>query len=400
MKQYGVKVPPGSVASTASEASAIADVLAPDDVVVKAQILAGGRGLGVFDTGLKGGVQICHNSEEVLSVAQKMLGHTLITKQTGPEGKVVSKILVARRYFLRRESYFAILLDRATAGPVLIGSSQGGMDIEAVAAEDPTKIIKEHVDIFTGPTTEQIQRVATGLGFRPQLFPELQGQINALYKLFVEKDALLLEVNPLAETSTGEVICMDAKISFDDNAAFRHKDLFAMEDSSQKDPRELAAAKADLNYIGLDGSIGCLVNGAGLAMATMDIIKLHGGKPANFLDVGGGATQQQVTDAIKILSEDPKVKVILINIFGGIMRCDTIALGLIKAVQELSLRIPLIVRLQGTNMIEAKKVIADSGLRILSSDDLDNAAQKAVKAAEIIELAAEAHMKVDFQLPL
>jgi len=329
-----------------------------------------------------------------------MIGHRLITKQTGPEGKLVSKVLVCKRYFLRRETYFGILLDRATAGPVLIGSSQGGMDIEKVAMEDPNAIFKEPIDIFTGPKPEQLEKLARHMGFPDNLSLEVQSQMKSLYKLFVEKDALLVEVNPFAESSSGEVLCVDAKINFDDNASFRQKDIFAMEDLSQKDPREVEATIADLNYIGLDGNIGCLVNGAGLAMATMDLIKLYGGSPANFLDIGGGATQQQVTQAIKILSHDPKVKVILINIFGGIMRCDIIALGLIQAVKELSLKIPLIVRLQGTNMVEAKRVMADSGLRILSADDLDEAAQKAVKATQIIQLAETAHLNISFELPL
>jgi len=400
MKQYGIKVPAGSAASTPGEAEKIADALGSQDLIIKAQVLAGGRGLGKFDNGLQGGVQLCHNPQQVKSFAEKMLGHKLFTKQTGPEGRMVSKVLVAQRHFLRRESYFAILLDRESKGPVMIASSQGGVDIEKVAAENPTAIVKEKIDINKGPLPEQTERLARSIGFGEALVPEVQKQMNNLYKLFKEKDALLLEVNPFAETSTGDVMCMDAKINFDTNAAFRQKDVMSMEDESQKDPREVEAAKFDLNYIGLDGSIGCLVNGAGLAMATMDMIQLYGGSPANFLDVGGGATQQQVTAAIRILTHDPKVKVILINIFGGIMRCDIIALGVIQAVKELSLKIPLVVRLQGTNMNEAKKVLSDSGLRILTADDLDEAAQKCVKAAQIINIAEDAKLNIKFELPL
>lgn len=400
MKKYGIKVPSGSVAATPDEAEKIAEALNTNDLIVKAQILAGGRGLGTFEGGLKGGVQLCHNPKEMKSFAEKMIGKKLMTKQTGAEGRTVSKILVAKRHFLRRESYFAILLDRESKGPVMIASSQGGVDIEKVAAENPQAIVKEKIDVTKGPQDQQTRNLAKALGYDEKLIPDLQATMNNLYKLFMEKDALMVEVNPLAETSENEVMCIDAKINFDDNSMFRQKDIAAMEDASQKDPREVEAAKADLNYIGLDGTIGCLVNGAGLAMATMDMIQLYGGSPANFLDVGGGATQQQVTSAIKILTNDPKVKVILINIFGGIMRCDVIALGVIQAVKELSLKIPLVVRLQGTNMTEAKRVLSDSGLRILTADDLDDAAQKSVKAAQIIHLAETANLNIKFELPL
>jgi len=400
MKQYGINVPAGSAATTADEAEKIAEALHTQDLVVKAQVLAGGRGLGVFDNGLKGGVQLCTSPKQVRTYAERMLGHTLVTKQTGSTGRLVNKVLVANRHFLRRETYFAILLDRSYGGAVMVASSQGGMDIEKVAAENPSAIVKEPFDLEKGPTDEQTSRVAKAMGFPDDRVQQVQQQIKNLFRLYVEKDVTLIEINPMAETSTGEVMCMDAKISFDENALFRQKSIHEMEDVTQKDPREAEAAKSDLNYIGLDGNIGCLVNGAGLAMSTMDIIKLHGGTPANFLDVGGGATKQQVTDAVRILSHDPKVKVILINIFGGIMRCDIIALGLIAAVQELSLKIPLIVRLQGTNVAEAKRIMVDSGLRILSADDLDEAAQKAVNAVAILKIAEDAHLDVSFQLPL
>eukprot|EP01118_Nematostelium_gracile_P007770 TRINITY_DN2543_c0_g1_i1.p1 TRINITY_DN2543_c0_g1~~TRINITY_DN2543_c0_g1_i1.p1 ORF type:complete len:446 (-),score=139.91 TRINITY_DN2543_c0_g1_i1:102-1439(-) len=400
MKDYGVNVPVSSVASTSDEAFNIATALNSPDLVVKAQVLAGGRGLGHFDSGLKGGVQKCGDPDEVKSYAAKMLGHKLFTKQTGPDGKLVEKVLVAQRHYIRREAYFAILLDRSFGGPVMVGSSQGGVDIEKVAEENPDAIIKIGVDLEKGPTNEQTKTLAEKLGFHGKQLQAAQSQISNLYKLFKEKDVTMLEINPMAETSDGQVMCMDAKINFDDNAEFRQKSIFEQEDPSQKDSREVEAKKWDLNYIALDGSIGCLVNGAGLAMATMDIIKLNGGNPANFLDVGGGATQQQVTAAIRILTSDPKVKVILVNIFGGIMRCDVIALGLITAATELGLRVPLIVRLQGTNVNEAKKLLADSGLRIMTADDLDDAAQKAVNANRILTLAAESGLDVKFELPL
>jgi len=400
LKQYGVNVPAGSVAATSDEAEKIAEALATPDLVVKAQILAGGRGLGQFQNGFKGGVHLCNNSQQVRNIADKMLGHRLITKQTGPEGKKVNNVLVCRRYFLRRETYLGILLDRSAQGPLIISSPQGGMDIEKVAAENPAAIFKEPVDLDKGPSPEQTKRIAQNLGFPSSLFPVVQNQLKSMYKFFVEKDATMLEINPFVETSTGEVMSVDTKINFDDNAKYRQAELFAQEDTSQLDHREEEASKYDLNYIGLDGQIGCLVNGAGLAMATLDVIKLNGGSPANFLDIGGGASAQQVTAAIGIISRDPKVKCILVNIFGGIMKCDIIALGLIAAVKQLSLKIPLVVRLQGTNVNAAKQIMADSGLRILSADDLEEAAQKSVRVAQIMELAEQSHINVSFELPL
>jgi len=400
MKDYGISVPLSGVASSPEEAFRVATELNSPDQIVKAQILAGGRGLGHFDSGLKGGVHKCSSPEEVRDITSKMLGHKLFTKQTGPDGKMVNKVLVAMRHFVRRESYFAITLDRSYGGPVIVGSKEGGVDIEKVAEENPTSIVKVGVDLDNGPTSAQTKIISEALGFHGEQVVQAQKQISNLYRLFKEKDCTMLEVNPLVETSEGKVMCMDAKINFDDNAEYRQKEIFANEDFSQKDAREVEAKKWDLNYIALDGSIGCLVNGAGLAMATMDIIKLYGGSPANFLDVGGGATQQQVTAAIRILSHDPKVKTILVNIFGGIMRCDVIALGLIAATTELGLRLPLIVRLQGTNVSEAKKLIHDSHLRIVTADDLDEAAQKAVSATRILTLAAESGLDVKFELPL
>lgn len=400
LKQYGICVPAGSVAINPDEAARIAEALATPDLVVKAQILAGGRGLGTFNNGFKGGVQLCHNPSEVRLFSEKMLGHKLITKQTGPEGKPVNSVLVCKRHFLRRETYLAIMLDRTAQGPIIIYSPQGGMDIEKVAAEFPNSIFKEPVDFSKGLKPEQTQRIAQNLGFPSDLFPQVQSQINSLYKFFLEKDATMVEINPFAETSTGEVMILDTKINFDDNAKFRQEDLFSLEDKSQMDPREVEASQYDLNYIGLDGSIGCLVNGAGLAMATLDVIKMNGANPANFLDIGGGASQQQVSAAIRIIAHDPKVKVILVNIFGGIMKCDIIALGLIAAVKELSLKIPLVVRLQGTNVKTAKQLMSESGLRLLSADDLEEAAQKAVRVSQIMDLADSGHINVSFELPL
>jgi len=299
-----------------------------------------------------------------------------------------------------RRLYFAILLDRKAGGPAIVVSEQGGMDIETVAKDTPEAIHVEPINIVTGPTTEQTKRVVEKMGFSANKISEAQEEVNKMYQFFRKYDCTLLEVNPMAETNDGRVMSMDAKLNFDDNASFRQKEVFELRDRTQEDIREVRAAECDLNYIGLDGNIGCLVNGAGLAMATMDLIHQNGGKPANFLDVGGGATQKQVMEAIKIISSDPNVKSILINIFGGIMKCDVIALGLIAAVKEIGLKIPLVVRLQGTNVDPARKIMEESGLRIISADDLDEAAKKAVRIAEIVKLAEQAELDVSFQLPL
>ncbi|EFA82949.1 succinate-CoA ligase [Heterostelium album PN500] len=400
MRTYGIECPNGNVADTPEEAEKLAEVLNTQDLVVKAQILAGGRGKGVFSSGLKGGVHICNSPEEVKNYAKKMLGYTLVTKQTGPDGKVVNKIYIAERHYLRREMYFAILMDRKTGGPVMIASPEGGVDIETVARENPSAIFVEPIDIFKGVQPEQTARLAQKIGISPKNISKAQDQMQKLYNFFIKHDCTLVEINPLAETSSGDVLCMDAKLNFDDNAAFRQKEVFDLRDRTQEDPREVKASEYDLNYIGLDGSIGCLVNGAGLAMATMDIIKHYGGSPANFLDVGGGATQKQVTEAIKLISSDTKVKSILVNIFGGIMKCDIIALGIIAAVKELSIKTPLVVRLQGTNVESAKKIMEDSGLRLIAADDLDEAAEKAVRIADIVSLAEKADLDVSFKLPI
>eukprot|EP00475_Leptophrys_vorax_P032498 TRINITY_DN5019_c0_g1_i1.p1 TRINITY_DN5019_c0_g1~~TRINITY_DN5019_c0_g1_i1.p1 ORF type:complete len:444 (+),score=122.14 TRINITY_DN5019_c0_g1_i1:330-1661(+) len=400
LEEFQIPNARGSVASTPEEAEHIAHALGGNDFVVKAQVLAGGRGKGSFTNGFQGGVHTATSPEEVKDFASKMLGERLVTKQTGAEGKQVSKVYVVERMYLRRETYFAIAMDRAYQGPVLIASSQGGMDIEQVARDTPHKILKEPIDIMKGIQPGQLERLAAGMGFSKKAQPEAIETMRKLHKLFLDLDCTLVEINPMGETPEGRIKCIDAKLNFDANAEFRQKKVFSYRDKTQEDPREVAASEFDLNYIGLDGSIGCLVNGAGLAMATMDIIKLKGGNPANFLDLGGGANEGQVTKAFEILDKDPQVRAILVNIFGGIMRCDIIALGIIRAVQQLGLKKPLVVRLEGTNVDPAFKLIEDSGLRILTSEDLDDAAAKAVRVAEIMRMAEDVNVSVNFELPL
>lgn len=402
LQSAGVNVPRFGVASTPEEASQVAsnDLKGLTDYVVKAQVLAGGRGKGTFDSGLKGGVKIVYSAKEVADLASKMIGSRLITKQTGEKGIPCNKVMITQRLYPRREYYFAIMMEREFGGPVIIASSQGGVNIEEVAKENPEAIIKEPIDIVKGLQKEQVIRVATKLGFHPDLTDEAADLMSKLYSVFIEKDASMIEINPMVEDSSGKVYCLDAKCRFDDNAAFRQKNIQAQRDWSQVDPKEVQAATANLNYIPLDGDIGCLVNGAGLAMATMDIIKLHGGEPANFLDVGGGATAQQVMEAFRLISSDPKVQAILVNIFGGIMRCDVIAEGIVMAAKTLSLKIPIIVRLQGTRVDDAKAIIAASDLKILACDDLDEAAKIACKLSAIVGLAKSASVDVKFELPL
>ncbi|MBN3271124.1 SUCB1 ligase, partial [Polyodon spathula] len=386
LKESGISVPKGVVASSTEEAYSVAKEIGSKDLVVKAQVLAGGRGKGTFEGGLKGGVKIVFSPEEARDVSAKMIGKKLFTKQTGEKGRICNQVFICERRYPRREYYFAITMERSYQGPVLIGSSQGGVNIEDVAAENPDAIIKEPVDIVEGIKMEQAVKVAKKMGFPPNLINEAAENMIKLYNLFLKYDASMLEINPMVEDSSGSVMCMDAKLNFDSNAEYRQKKIFALRDWSQEDERDRQAAKSDLNYIGLDGDIGCLVNGAGLAMATMDIIKLHGGTPANFLDVGGGATAQQVTDAFKLITSDKKVLAILVNIFGGIMRCDVIAQGIIMAVTDLELKIPIVVRLQGTRVDDAKALIAASSLKILACDDLDEAAKmKRTNFREAIE---------------
>jgi succinyl-CoA synthetase beta subunit len=378
MRESGINVPRGMEAASRSEALDAAKSLgSAAEIVVKAQVLAGGRGLGTFKNGFKGGVHMCKTPEEAAAVAEKMIGQHLVTKQTGSAGRLCSKALVTERVDIKREMYFAILYDRESQGPLIVASRVGGTSIEDIAAADPTAIVKVPIDIVEGMTAEKAKEIVLGLGFASNKLSAAVDQVTKLYQLFLDKDATMVEVNPLVETSAGNIVCVDAKINFDANAEFRQKDIFAMRDITQEDPREVRASKFELNYIGLDGNIGCLVNGAGLAMATMDIIKLHGGEPANFLDVGGSATENQVTEAFTILNDDSKVKAILVNIFGGIMRCDIIAQGIINAAKKIDLRVPIVVRLQGNKVEEAKKLIEDSDLHLISADDLDEAAKQA-----------------------
>ncbi len=382
LQKFGVATPPGKPARTADEAEKIARELGTDDLVVKAQIHAGGRGKGTFTNGFKGGVQLCKSPAEARELASKMLGQTLVTHQTGAAGRVVNTVLVARSVDIAREIYFAILVDRATGGPMIVASTEGGVEIETVAEKSPEKIIREPVDRLAGIQPFQTRKLARELGFESSQIKAASKLFDGLYRTFLGLDCSMVEVNPLVVTDKGEVLALDAKFNFDDNALYRHPEVAALRDIGEEDPREVEASKYGLNYIGLDGNIACLVNGAGLAMATMDIIKFYGGSPANFLDVGGSATEEQVTQAFKLLVADENVKAILVNIFGGIMKCDVIAQGIINAVKTVNLPVPLVVRLEGTNVDAGKKLIAQSGLAVIAADDLADAAQKAVAAAK------------------
>jgi len=381
LQKFDVATTRGRVASTLDQAEQITRELGDVDIVVKAQVHAGGRGKGAFTNGFKGGVHVRKTPAEVRDVAAKMLGQILVTHQTGPAGRQVNKVLVAESADIAREIYFAVLLDRATATPVIVASNEGGVEIEAVAAKSPEKIIREPIDPLAGLQPFQTRKLAKQLGFESSQLKSVSKLFEGLYRTFIAYDCSMVEVNPLVVTRKGDVLALDAKFNFDDNALYRHPEIAALRDVAEEDPREVEASKHGLNYIGLDGNIACLVNGAGLAMATMDIIKFYGGEPANFLDVGGGATEEQVTEALKILIADKKVKAILVNIFGGIMKCDIIAQGIINAAKTLKLSVPLVVRLEGTNVEAGKKLIADSGLAVIAADDLADAAQKAVKAA-------------------
>ena len=382
LTKFGADNPRGSVARTAVEAEKAARALGTDSIVVKAQIHAGGRGKGAFTNGFQGGVHLCKTVGQARDIADKMIGQTLVTHQTGPEGRLVNQVLVAESVEIEKEFYFAILMDRATGAPVIVASREGGMDIEEVAARSPEKILREAVDPAFGLQPYQTRKLAKELGFAPGQMRAAGRLFAALYRCFISSDCSMVEINPLVLTKGGEVLALDAKFSFDDNALFRHPDIVALRDIGEEDPREVAASKHHLSYIGLDGNIGCMVNGAGLAMATMDIIKHHGGDPANFLDVGGGASEEQVTEAFKILLSDAKVKAILVNIFGGIMRCDVIAQGILNAVKAVKLEIPLVVRLEGTNVEQGRKLLAESGLPIVTATDLDTAASEIVKLAK------------------
>jgi succinyl-CoA synthetase beta subunit len=381
LQKFDVATTRGRVASTLEEAEQIARELGDVDIVVKAQIHAGGRGKGTFKNGFQGGVHVRRTPDEVRDVALKMLDQILVTHQTGPAGRKVNKLLIAESADIAREIYFAVLLDRATAAPVIVASTEGGVEIEAVAAKSPEKIIREPIDPLAGLQPFQTRKLAKQLGFESSQLKSASKLFEGLYRTFIAYDCSMVEVNPLVVATKGDVLALDAKFNFDDSALYRHPEIAALRDIAEEDPREVEASKHGLNYIGLDGNIACLVNGAGLAMATMDIIKFYGGEPANFLDVGGGATEEQVTEAFKILIADKKVKAILVNIFGGIMKCDIIAQGIINAAKTLKLSVPLIVRLEGTNVEAGKKLIADSGLAVIAADDLADAAQKAVRAA-------------------
>lgn len=377
-EKFGVAVPKNRPVTDMSKISGLYDEIGTD-VVLKSQVLAGGRGLGyIKENGLQGGVHVTSSKEECLDLAEKMYGNTLVTKQTGEEGKPVTALLMAEKFEIKSERYFAILMDREAGGPLLIGSAIGGTSIEDIAEADPTAIIKMPIDIMKGMTSAQAEEMASKMKFTGDQAKQAATAISNLYKVFIECDCTMVEINPFAELSDGRVIVCDAKVNFDDNAEFRHKDIHSKRDKSQEDSREVAAKEFDLNYIGLDGSIACMVNGAGLAMGTMDLLKLKGGEPANFLDVGGAANEESITAAFKILQADPKVKSILINIFGGIMRCDVIANGVVAAINNVGLEKPLVVRLVGTNVDKGKKILADSGLAVEGFDDLNEAAERAV----------------------
>jgi succinyl-CoA synthetase beta subunit len=382
LDKFGVANTPGGVASTPEEAERVARSLATNNLVVKAQIHAGGRGKGSFKNGFQGGVHLCKTASQARDIAGKMLGETLVTHQTGPDGRVVRKVLISQSVEIDRELYFAILIDRAISAPVIVASTEGGVDIEAVAEHSPEKIMRMPIDPLLGLQPYQTRKLAKLLGMASGEMRLACKLFANLYKLFIASDCSMLEVNPLVVTKGGDVIALDAKFNFDDNALFRHPEIQAYRDVEEEDPREVEASKSNLSYIGLDGNIACLVNGAGLAMATMDIIKYHGGEPANFLDVGGGATEQQVTDAFKILISDKRVKAILVNIFGGIMKCDIIAQGIINAVKAVNLPVPLVVRLEGTNVEAGRKLLAESELPLITATDIDDAARKVVAAVK------------------
>jgi len=377
LEKHDVTVQKFIVAEKIADVAAISK-LRQGEYVIKAQILAGGRGLGVFDTGFKGGVHLTKDPKIAQSLVGEMLNHKLITKQTPKEGIPVHHVMVAESVDILRETYLCFLMDREYNGPVIIASPAGGMDIEDVAEKTPELIRTQPVDIFEGVTDKMAEDLAEFLLFKGELKKKAAKEIQNLWQMFLKVDAVQVEINPLVETPQGDVVNVDAKIGFDDNAKFRQQEIFDVENTTESDPREVEAAKFNLNYIGMTGNIGCLVNGAGLAMATMDIIQLYGGSPANFLDVGGTVQEHQVLQAFRILTSDPNVKAILVNVFGGIVNCATIASGIVNASKSIELKVPLIVRLEGTNVDAAKKILADSGLPIQSAHNLDEAAQKAV----------------------
>ncbi|MBC8269012.1 MAG: ADP-forming succinate--CoA ligase subunit beta [Rhodospirillaceae bacterium] len=384
LAKFGVTVPRGGVAYTPPEAETVANELGGPVWVVKSQIHAGGRGAGRFadNPDGKGGVRVVTSMDDVKESVGEMLGHVLVTKQTGPAGKEVKRVYIEEGCDIARELYLSILVDRSTSRVTLMASTEGGMEIEEVAEATPEKILKVSIDPATGMLPFHARKLAFGLGLEGKQVGTATRFMLALYDAFIKLDASMMEINPLVVTGDGDIIALDAKMNFDDDALFRHKDVEELRDEDEEDPAELEAARHELNYIKLDGNIGCMVNGAGLAMSTMDIIKLYGGDPANFLDVGGGATKERVTTAFKLILSDPNVEGILVNIFGGIMRCDVIAEGVVAAAREVSLNVPLVVRLEGTNVELGKKILSESGLAIVSADDLAEAAEKVVQAVK------------------
>ena len=385
LRSYGAPVSDGRIVLKSEDAKTAAGELDGPLWVVKAQIHAGGRGKGSFletDAGTKGGVRITKSVEEAASEAKKMLGRTLVTHQTGPIGKQVNRVYIEDGSDITRELYLAILVDRQSSRISFVCSTEGGMDIEAVAATSPEKILSFSIDPTTSFQPYHGRRIAFMLGLEGKQLKQCVSLMSTLYNLFVDKDMEMLEINPLIVSGSGDLKCLDAKMGFDGNATYRHADIAELRDTTEEDPKELEASKYDLNYIALDGEIGCMVNGAGLAMATMDIIKLYGAEPANFLDVGGGATKEKVTEAFKIITSDPNVKGILVNIFGGIMRCDVIAEGVVAAVKEVGLKVPLVVRLEGTNVEAGNKIINSSGLDVIAANNLKDGAEKIVKAVK------------------
>jgi succinyl-CoA synthetase beta subunit len=374
LARFGVPVPRGEVTFTAHDAAAIAERLGTSVVVIKAQIHAGGRGKG-------GGVKLGKSPDEAERLARQMIGMTLVTHQTGPEGRKVSRVLIEEGLQIERELYLSMLLDRAAGRPVIIASAAGGMDIEEVAAKSPEKILREHVDPATGVLPFQARKLAFAIGLDAGPAVKMVKLLDSIYKAFVETDASLIEINPLILTKGGDLIALDAKVTFDDNALYRHPDIREFRDLAEEDPLEVEASKFSLNYIRLDGNIGCMVNGAGLAMATMDIIKLAGGEPANFLDVGGGANAEQIKNAFRILMADRNVKAVFINIFGGILRCDVLAAGVIAAVKELGVPVPIVIRMEGTNVEEGKRMLKESRLNFTTADSMSEGANAVVALA-------------------
>ncbi|OUC42342.1 succinate-CoA ligase, beta subunit [Trichinella nativa] len=400
LKELDIPCPEHEVITNVDQATEAMARLGGSDFVLKALVPTGGRGLGVFDNGLKGGVQMICSEEEAVDIASKMIGHYLKTKQTGEKGLLCEKLLLAKRHFLRREYYFSITLDRMHNGPVLIGCGQGGMSIEKIAAEDPDAIVYLPVDVVDGIDENKAREMISKMGFTPHCQDQALEIFKKLYSMFIKYDCNLVEINPMAEDSSGNLHCMDCKVVVDDAAAYRQKELFAMVGQKTTNELEQEAAEFNLNYIPLEGDIACLVNGAGLAMATMDIIKLHGGEPANFLDIGGGASIDQVSAAFRIISKDSKVRAILVNIFGGILRCDVIATGVCRAAKDLNLTVPIVCRLQGTKVDDAKAVITANQLKVLAVDNLDDAAKMSVKLASIMNIAKEVALDVSFELPI